>query len=77
MEYIYEILYGYQWSRNWVVKAINKTRNHHSQSYELWTCILRDISCSKLLNSKVKLEEYIDYLETNIDEHIRCLQNNF
>ena len=77
MEYIYEILYGYQWSRNWVVKAINKTRNHHSQSYELWTCILRDISCSKLLNSKIKLEEYIDHLETNIDEHIRCLQSNF
>ena len=60
----------------WILKVLNKTRSHHSQSYELWTCILKGISRYKLLDDVVSLVKHIDVLDSQIKEHVRVMTSN-
>ena len=70
LQYFFEVLHGYKWKKEWVLKALYTIRNHHSQNEDLWTFLINICKKSSVFTDKCAFLLVIEKFQSQVDKQL-------
>ena len=71
LQYFIEVLHGYKWKKEWILKALYNIRNHHSQNEDLWTIIINVCNKHAVFAEKHTLLSIIGDFQLQVDNQLQ------
>ena len=70
LQYLFEVLHGYKWKKEWVLKGLYTIRNHHSQNEDLWTLLINICNKSSVFTDKCAFLLVIEKFQSQVDKQL-------